>query len=232
MTRRRDLSTPALAFGILGALGALSMSVFVHGSGTLFAAVNRGNYSVRWQFLAVLISVMCIVGAATSRSLPLAGSGILLGCIVLISMSVGLNPASAITLLLIAASSGLAIAAAVLQAPRRRLLSLVGRILGWLFIATGAFVLLQDLWASIVIKRWAPIALGQLWYNADRSSLNLVQAVTQRYLSVVLWDAVLRPILLSWAFAVLIVVGLALLILCRRPGRPNPRDRNLTPRPS
>ena len=64
-------------------------------------------------------------------------------------------------------------------------------------------------------KIWAPIALGQLWYELDRSSLNLVQAVIQRYLSPFLWDRIILNILLCWASAVLIVIGASILLLTR-----------------
>jgi hypothetical protein len=216
LTSLRSIRIAALIFGILGALGALSMAAFLHGSDTLFAAVDRGQYAIGWTTLAALISLMCLIGAEVSWSFPASGSGILLGAIVLIAAAFGRNPFSTGTLLMLVAGGGLAVLAALSRPPAGRRAYVVGRILGWLFLATGSFVLVQDLWASIFIGRWAPIALGQLWYNADRSSLNLVQAVTQRYLSVVLWDDVLRPVLLSWAFAVLIVVGLALLILFHR----------------
>jgi hypothetical protein len=222
LTRFRDIRIAALVFGILGALSALSMAVFFHANATLFAAVDRGNYRVGVNLVAILISLMCIIGAGTAWNFPAPAAGILLSCILLVLMSIRLNSFSILTLLLLAGGSGLAIAAAVSGATRGQRASVVGRILGWLFLATGSFVLVQDLWASLAVNRWAPIALGQLWYNADRSSLNLVQAVIQRYLSVVLWNNVLQPILLSWAFAVLIVIGLALLILFRRRRLPTP----------
>ncbi|TVQ35279.1 MAG: hypothetical protein EA356_08320 [Geminicoccaceae bacterium] len=40
----------------------------------------------------------------------------------------------------------------------------------------------------------APV-LGELWFNLDPFSLNLTQAVVQRYLHPGLWDAVLLPVL-------------------------------------
>ena len=47
----------------------------------------------------------------------------------------------------------------------------------------------------------------------SRSSLNLVQAVVQRYISPFLWDPIIVTILLWWAFAVLMVLGLLILAL-------------------
>jgi hypothetical protein len=96
---------------------------------------------------------------------------------------------------------------------------LVGRVIGWIALLLGAAVLVRDMLVWIDTKHWAPIALGQLWYDLNRSSLNLVQAVTQRYIHPFLWDPVVVSILLSWAFAILMVLGLLLLIVFRRRAR-------------
>jgi hypothetical protein len=74
-------------------------------------------------------------------------------------------------------------------------------------------VLARDIFVWIDTKHWAPIALGQLWFDLDRSSLNLVQAVVQRYIHPFLWDPIIVTVLLWWAFAVLMVLGLLILAL-------------------
>lgn len=38
-------------------------------------------------------------------------------------------------------------------------------------------------------------SLSKLWFGWDASSLNLLQSVTQRYLSPVLWDSAIVPLL-------------------------------------
>ncbi len=63
------------------------------------------------------------------------------------------------------------------------------------------------------------IAAGKLWYQLDSGSLNLMQAVTQRYVSPWLWDQVVTPILLQPAALVLGVPGIFLLIVTRRGER-------------
>src|SRR5215469_10891323 len=93
---------------------------------------------------------------------------------------------------------------------------IVGRVIGWLALLAGAAVLVRDLLVWIDTKHWAPIALGQLWFDLNRASLNLVQAVVQRYIHPFLWDPVIVSILLSWAFAVLMVVGALLIVLFRK----------------
>jgi hypothetical protein len=92
---------------------------------------------------------------------------------------------------------------------------IVWRIIGWIVFLAGLSVLVRDVVAWFDTKIWAPIALGQLWYELDRSSLNLVQAVIQRYLSPFLWDRIILNILLCWASAVLIVIGASILLLTR-----------------
>ena len=65
---------------------------------------------------------------------------------------------------------------------------IVWRIIGWIVLLAGLSVLVRDAIAGFDTGVWRPIAVGQLWYDIDRSSLNLVQAVTQRYVSPFLWN--------------------------------------------
>jgi ABC-type Fe3+ transport system permease subunit len=106
---------------------------------------------------------------------------------------------------------------------------MIGRLIGWIFFLAGLSVLARDVLVWIDTKRWAPIALGQLWYDLNRSSLNLVQAVVQRYLHPFLWDPIIVTILLCWAFAVLMVLGILILALFHRRGR---ERTAISPRPS
>lgn len=94
------------------------------------------------------------------------------------------------------------------------------RVIGWVVLLAGLSVLARDAARWFATKIWAPVALGQLWYEIDRSSLNLVQAVIQRYVSTFLWDRIIVSILLCWAFALLIGLGALILLLARkRPAR-------------
>src|SRR5215471_13264755 len=99
---------------------------------------------------------------------------------------------------------------------------MIGRLIGWIIFLAGVSVLVRDVLVWIDTKHWAPLALGQLWYDLNRSSLNLVQAVVQRYIHPFLWDPVIVSVLLFWAFAVLMAVGAVLLIVFR--------GRNAAPR--
>jgi hypothetical protein len=96
---------------------------------------------------------------------------------------------------------------------------MIARLIGWIIFLAGVSVLVRDVLVWIDTKRWTPMALGQLWYDLNRSSLNLVQAVVQRYIHPFLWDPIIVSILLCWAFAVLMVVGLVILAVAHRRAR-------------
>src|SRR6516162_5039696 len=78
---------------------------------------------------------------------------------------------------------------------------MIARLIGWIIFLAGVSVLVRDVLVWIDTKRWAPMALGQLWFDLNRSSLNLTQAVVQRYIHSFLWDPIIVTILLCWAFA-------------------------------
>ncbi|EWY42607.1 hypothetical protein N825_01635 [Skermanella stibiiresistens SB22] len=98
------------------------------------------------------------------------------------------------------------------------------RVIGAVLLVAGLAALGWDLW------RWSQIAgvegglhltaAGELWYGLHPGSLNLTQAVVQRYLSPSLWDPALVTILLWPAALVLAVPGIVLLALgsIRRSG--------------
>src|ERR1700740_3074174 len=106
---------------------------------------------------------------------------------------------------------------------------MIGRLIGWIILLSGFSVLVRDVLVWIDTMHWAPIALGQLWFDLNRSSLNLVQAVVQRYIHPFLWDPIIVSILLCWAFAVLMMLGVLILALFGRRAR---QQASLSRRPS
>jgi hypothetical protein len=85
---------------------------------------------------------------------------------------------------------------------------IVWQIIGWSALVAGPAVRVRDVIAEFDSKVWAPLALGQLWYAVDRSSLDLARALTQRYvLAVFFGDRVIVQVLLCWACAALIGLG-------------------------
>lgn len=94
------------------------------------------------------------------------------------------------------------------------------RWLGWLLVAAAAVVLIGELLPLLHGAGFRARALGEIWFAIDNSSLNLVQAVIQRYVHPLLWDPVAIWLLSQPA---VLVLGLPGLLLCwlARP-RPKP----------
>jgi hypothetical protein len=99
----------------------------------------------------------------------------------------------------------------------------LARIVGWLLLLAAVWLLGLDLLDFYRMKSFEPMAAGQVWFRFDVASLNLAQAVVQRYLHPTIWDPGIVWVLTQPAFAVLGVPGLALLLAGRRArprGRP------------
>ncbi len=97
--------------------------------------------------------------------------------------------------------------------------SLVGLIIGLSLITLALLAAGAELVGSLAAGAWQPIQLGGLWAALDLDSLNLIQAVVQRYLHPVLWDPGIISLLLWPAWIVLVVPGAVLAIACWPRGR-------------
>ncbi len=75
------------------------------------------------------------------------------------------------------------------------------------------------------------IAAGELWYQVDVASLNLAQAVVQRYLHPLVWEPVIVTVLNWPLWAVLGVPGLLLYVAARRRRPRAEFERPATPPP-
>lgn len=102
---------------------------------------------------------------------------------------------------------------------------IVIRVIGRILLALALIVLGLGLWLWLS-GREITVAAGKLWFELDAGSLNLTQAVVQRYIHPALWENVGVPLLLepTWealtvVFLVLLVLGGVLLFLGRRRGR-------------
>ncbi|MEP4190491.1 MAG: hypothetical protein ABJN51_05385, partial [Sneathiella sp.] len=60
---------------------------------------------------------------------------------------------------------------------------ILGRIIGWVLIVIALLLGGGELVSSLQAGEWAPQLLGQLWFEYDSESLNLTQAIVQRYLT-------------------------------------------------
>ena len=96
---------------------------------------------------------------------------------------------------------------------------LLFRLIGWLAMLLAVCVLGLGAWYWVATGEFHLFATGELWYRLDPGSLNLLQAVTQRYVSPDLWELFSDYVLLEPAALVLAVIGLVLLLLTRRRDR-------------
>ncbi len=96
-------------------------------------------------------------------------------------------------------------------APRRaRKWMIVGRVIGWILVVAAIAVLARDIFGWINTGTFALVATGELWFTWHNGSLNLLQAVTQRYIFPQLWDPIFVTVVLWPAFSVIGVPGLIL----------------------
>ena len=85
--------------------------------------------------------------------------------------------------------------------------------------------LAMDLAGMVEGSGFSAVPAGQLWYSLDPGSLNLTQAVIERYIWVPLWDPVLLTVLQWPAALVLAIPGVLLLALgLRLRRRREPED--------
>lgn len=96
---------------------------------------------------------------------------------------------------------------------------MIGRWLGWGLVALGVVLAGRDAYAFLETGARAMTALGQLWYSLHPGSLNLAQAVVERYLHPLLWDPLIFSVLRLPAALVFFVPGAVLVLSCRKRKR-------------
>jgi hypothetical protein len=98
-------------------------------------------------------------------------------------------------------------------------LRIAGRVVGWLLLLGAMVVVARDILRYVETDGYAAIAVGKLWFSLHVDSLNLAQAVVQRYIHPALWDPAIVWVLRLPAWLAFAVPGLALWILCRKRRR-------------
>jgi hypothetical protein len=86
-------------------------------------------------------------------------------------------------------------------------------LVGLVCLALAAAALGYELLAAAQSGRYRMIAAGELWFKIDGPSLNLVQAIVQRYLHPALWDPGAITVLQWPAWSILGAIGAVLTIL-------------------
>lgn len=99
------------------------------------------------------------------------------------------------------------------------ILSLIVRLVGYLFVALALVALGSDLLAWFASGDFDLGLLGQHWYALHQGSLNLSQAVVQRYIHPAVWDPGIVAVLTLPTVAVFGVPGAGLIWLGRRKAR-------------
>ncbi len=92
----------------------------------------------------------------------------------------------------------------------------VGRIFGAVLLLAGIASGVGDLLSWQETGAFRLSAAGERWFQFSPDTLNLAQALTQRYLAPEVWDPYMQTVLLWPAVLVLGVPGLVLLWLFRR----------------
>lgn len=100
------------------------------------------------------------------------------------------------------------------------LLQVVGPV-GWALAAIALITLAYELSAYAETGRYRVIPLGELWFNVHVASLNLIQAVVQRYLHPFLWDPIITTAL-QWPAWSLLGAPAALLVAVASNRRGDP----------
>lgn len=86
------------------------------------------------------------------------------------------------------------------------------KVIGQVFLVLAAAVLGAGVWLWLAGQDLLQ-PLGRVWFTAHAASLNLLQAVVQRYIYADLWDAAFVPFLLLPAWNALAVLFLALAVI-------------------
>lgn len=90
------------------------------------------------------------------------------------------------------------------------------RLIGFLLLAAGFISFVIDGVKSIASAKIVITPLGAAWAAVDLPSLNLAQAIVERYVWPFLWDPVMLNILLLPGWVVFTALGAALYYLGRR----------------
>ncbi|MFQ3622314.1 MAG: hypothetical protein SNJ73_02090 [Acetobacteraceae bacterium] len=93
---------------------------------------------------------------------------------------------------------------------------LVVRLAASLLLLLAAALLARDAAPWVAGHGWSPTPVGQVWFDVDAASLNMLQAGIQRRVSPALWEDVIQPVLTWPAAAVSGALGLGLWLGSRR----------------
>lgn len=94
---------------------------------------------------------------------------------------------------------------------------MVTRLIGAGVLALGLLWLAGDLRLTGGGTQYRASALGERWHQWDAPSLNLLQAIVERYLLPQLWSHVLLPLLLAPGWMIAMTFGAVIVALSVKP---------------
>ena len=92
----------------------------------------------------------------------------------------------------------------------------MARIIGWIFIVLALAVVAWEAMGFFEFGEWRLIVFGEIAFRLFPETLNLAQAITQRYIADWAWDPLIQTILLWPAWPILGGIGLLFLLLGSR----------------
>ena len=92
-----------------------------------------------------------------------------------------------------------------------------------IFLAIAILAAVVDALQSVAIGRVVLSPLGATWFEFHADSLNVSQAVIQRYVHPIIWDPIIQWILLQPTLAVFLVLSFLFYILAYKRKRPEDR---------
>jgi hypothetical protein len=97
-----------------------------------------------------------------------------------------------------------------MAASKRRLSLTLAHGVGVLFLLVAATALAFEVMAFAQTGSYRMVPSGELWFMIHVGSLNLIQAITQRYIHPALWDPVIAALLQWPAWSLLGAPGIVL----------------------
>ena len=95
-------------------------------------------------------------------------------------------------------------------ARNRRIGMALARGVGLVFLLIAATALAYEMMAFSQTGSYRMVPTGELWFTIHVGSMNLIQAVTQRYIHPVLWDPIIAGMLQWPAWSLLGAPGVVL----------------------
>ncbi len=102
----------------------------------------------------------------------------------------------------------------------------IRRTIGWVLLFIALMILGAEVLRALENGSYTFLALGQIWYRTDSDSLNLIQAVVERYIHPFLWYPIITSVLFLPGWLLPGALGGLLVYLTRRHKRMFARRRD------